>query len=218
MTVPSQMQPLIDSLLAGDHTKAVSEARRLRDAGVGTEEIVTGGIEVAMGYMDEKCTIEEFNLLEIMLVGRAVSMVTKELFPEGPPLREHKGTVILAALESDVHDLGKNILKMVLTNRGYNVVDCGVDCPLDRLLQVAEKESATAVYVSGLITSVVPQVKKIREVLASRGLSRVRVAAGGAALKQASPEALDVDFVAQTAFDGARYLDEITKSESGNKQ
>ncbi len=211
MTTPSRMQPLIDALLAGDHTGAVSETRNLLASGVEAEEIVTDGIETAMAYMDEKCTIAEFNLLEIMLVGRAVSMVTKELFPEGPPRRESRGTVILAALESDVHDLGKNILKMVLTSRGYNVVDCGIDCPLDRLLQAAEKEAAVAVYVSGLITSVIPQVRKIREALASRGLSGVRVAAGGAALKQASPESLGVDFVAQTAFDGARYLDEITR-------
>ncbi|NTU42142.1 MAG: cobalamin-binding protein [Nitrospirales bacterium] len=207
------MQPLIDALLAGDHAKAVWEAKRLLDAGVGAEEIVIGGIEEAMGQMDEKCTVEDFNLLEIMLVGRAVSIVSSELFPEGPPVRKYKGTVVLAALESDVHDLGKNILRMVLTGKGFNVVDCGVDCPMERLVQVAEEESAVAVYVSGLITSVVPQVKRIREALAARGLSHIMIAAGGASLRQLTSDALNVDFVAQTAFDGVRYLDELT----GNK-
>ncbi|MFA5352752.1 MAG: uroporphyrinogen decarboxylase family protein [Thermodesulfovibrionales bacterium] len=214
MSEPFSMNPLIDALLAGDHIGAVSEAKKLIESGAGAEEIVTKGIEVAMESMDEKCTIEEFNLLEIMLVGRAVSMVTKELFPSGQPEGKGKGTVVVAALEGDVHDLGKNILKMVLSSRGYHVVDCGIDCPLERLVQVVEKESAAAVYVSGLITSIVQQVKAIRDALSAKGLSHVRVAAGGAALKQASPEALNVDFVAQTAFDGVRYLDEITASRS----
>lgn len=212
MTVSSQkMKPLVDALLSGMHIKAVVETKKLLDAGVSREEIVTEGIEAATGYLDEKCTVEAFNLLEIMLAGRAVSIVSKELFPEGRPPTSYKATVIVAALEGDVHDLGKNILKMVLSGEGYKVVDLGVDCPLDKLMCAAEEESPVAIYVSGLITPVIFQVKQIREALAAKGLSQIKIAAGGAALKQASAEDLNVDFVAQSAFDGSRYLNEIIK-------
>ncbi|NTU41947.1 MAG: cobalamin-binding protein [Nitrospirales bacterium] len=217
MPYHSQMQPLIHALVEGDHIKAVAEAKKLLEAGVGAEEIVTVGIEKAMAHMDEKCTIEEFNLLEIMLVGRAVTLVTKELFPEGHVPKESKGTVIVASLEGDVHDLGKNILRMVLSSKGYRVVDCGVDCPVESLVQMAEKEAAIAIFISGLITSVASQVKGIRGALAARGLSHVLVAAGGAALKQASADLLNVDFVSQNAFEGTRCIEQI-KNRTGDKQ
>jgi len=131
----------------------------------------------------------------------------KELFPQGVPERAARGTVVVASLEGDVHDLGKNILKMVLAGKGYRVVDCGKDCPLDRLIVVAEQQHADAIGISGLITTVISQVKKARELLEERGLGHIQVLAGGAALKQATAESLKVDFVAETAFDVARYLE-----------
>jgi methanogenic corrinoid protein MtbC1 len=141
-----------------------------------------------------------------MLAGRAVMGVMKELFPRGesPAIR---GTVVSASLEGDVHDLGKNILKIILSGNGYRVVDCGKDCPLGRLIDTAEREQAIAICISGLITTVLPQVKRAREMLRERGLGHIRVLAGGAALKQATADVLKVDFVADTAFDAAHYLE-----------
>ncbi len=203
------MDPLVKALLDGDQIQAIAEARRLRDRGVAHEQIVTEGIEVAMEQLDTKCTMEQFNLLEIMLAGRAVMGVIKELYPSGAPSLHTKGTVVMASPEGDVHDLGKNVLKAVLTAKAFHVVDCGKDCPVERLIDAAEREGALAVAVSGLMTSLIPQVRQIRDKMTKRGLGHIKVMAGGAALKQASAESLNVDFVAQTAFDGARYLDQI---------
>ena len=203
------MDTLVKALLDGDQVQAISEAGRLRDAGVEHERIVTDGIEAAMEQLDGKCTMERFNLLEIMLAGRAAMGVMKELYPTGAPLTQAKGTVVMASPEGDVHDLGKNVLKMVLTAKGYHVVDCGKDCPAETLISAAEREGAFAVAVSGLMTSLIPRVRQIRDKMIQRGLGHIKVMAGGAALKQASAESLNVDFVAQTAFDGARYLDQI---------
>jgi methylmalonyl-CoA mutase cobalamin-binding domain/chain len=160
-----------------------------------------------MATLDAKCTLEQFNLLEIMLVGRAVTEVMKCLFPGGSSVANPKATVVLATLEGDVHDLGKNVLKTVLTGNGYRVVDCGKDCPIQRLVDMAEKEAPLAVGVSGLITPIVPLVRQVRDLLKQRSLDGVKVLAGGAALKQSSAEKLNVDFVAESAFDGVRYLD-----------
>ena len=121
-----------------------------------------------------------------------------------------KGTVVIATLEGDVHDLGKNILKMVLIGKGYHVVDCGKDCPLQKLMDMAETEQPIAIGVSGLITPVIPQVRQVKDRLALRKLDRVKVIAGGAALKQSSPDKLNVDFVAESAFDGLHYIEELT--------
>lgn len=141
-----------------------------------------------------------------MLCGRAVTAVMKALFPAEAPLAPTQGTVVLAALEGDVHDLGKNIVRMILTVEGYRVVDCGKNCALDQVIESVGREGAIMVGVSGLISTVVPQVRRVRGMLDARGLAAVKAMAGGAALKQASAASLNVDFVAQTAFDGLHYL------------
>jgi methanogenic corrinoid protein MtbC1 len=115
------MHELVSALLDGDQVLAVSTTRELRESGVGLQEIVTDGVEAAMATLDAKCTVEKFNLLEIMLCGRAAMAVMKELYPLNMPLPPTKGTVVVCALEGDVHDLGKNIFKTVLTTSGYRV-------------------------------------------------------------------------------------------------
>lgn len=200
------MRRLVMALLDGDQAEAVGAALALRAAGIDNGRIIADGIEAAMGHLNAKCTLQQFNLLEIMLCGRAVTAVMKALFPAEAPLAPTQGTVVLAALEGDVHDLGKNIVRMILTVEGYRVVDCGKDCLLDHVIETVGREDAIMVGISGLISTVVPQVRRVRGMLDTAGLSAVQVMTGGAALKQVSAASLNVDFVAQTAFDGLHYL------------
>src|SRR5664279_5523748 len=115
----TDFKTLIKAILEGDGPTAVAIASALLQRGVKVESIVVDGIEAAMTQLDSKCTLEQFNLLEIMLAGRAVTEVMKFLVPEGRTVVNSKGTVVVATLEGDVHDLGKNIHKMVLTGKGY---------------------------------------------------------------------------------------------------
>ena len=204
------MDFLVKTLLDGDHAGAIAETRKLLDSGIGCEKIVTAGVESAMAQLDAKCTVEQFNLLEIMLSGRAVMGVINMLYPPTDLPPRTKGTVVIASLEGDVHDLGKNVFKAVLTAKRYRVVDCGKDCPVEKLIDSAQKEAALVVAVSGLITTVIPQVRALKGMMTERGLGHVKVMAGGAALKQATATSLNVDFVADTAFDGLHYLEQIT--------
>ena len=200
---------LIESLLKGDHEAAVEAVHSLRQEGLEPQTIVLEGIEPAMLRMDNRCTVEQFNLLELMLTGRAIAAVIRELYPHGTPRDSGRATFVAATLQGDVHELGKNILKSVLLGKGYRVVDCGKDCAVDSLINAAQREQAQAVLVSGLMTSVIPQVRTVKARLAERGLTEMPVLAGGAALKQASAAALQVDYVAENAFDGAHYLDTL---------
>ncbi len=208
---------LIKALIDGDQDAASAEAKKLLDAGVGCEQVITEGVEAVMAQLDAKCTLEQFNLLEIMLVGRAVMGVLKELYPPTQPPLRTKGTVVICALEGDVHDLGKNVLKAVLTAGRYRVVDCGRDCPLGLLMDTAEREAPMALSVSGLLTTVIPQVRLLRERMTVRGLGHVKLMAGGAALKQATAKSLNVDFVGETAFDGLHYLHKIRRADQSTE-
>ena len=203
------MDELISALVIGQRIEAVSRARALLENGVSREQIIVDGLEPAMAHLDEKCTMEQFNLLEIMLVGRALTAVVKELYPDGTPRPATRGTVVLGALEGDIHDIGKNIVKTVLENKGFRVVDCGTNCPVARLVATATLEQARAILISGLITTVIPQVKTVKEVLTRTGMPQMQVLAGGAALKQSTAQNLGVDYVAATVFDGAHYLENL---------
>ena len=203
------MNLLVRAIIDGDQVQAVTAAGNLLNARVGRAQIVMEGVEAAMAELDAKCTVEQFNLLEIMLSGRAAMGVMKALYPTSAPSSHTKETIVLGSLEGDIHDLGKNILKMVLTTKGYGIADCGKDCVGEKLIHTAKVEGARVIGVSGLITSVIPQVRDLREKMAAMGLEDVRIMAGGAALKQASVASLNVDFVAETAFDGANYIKQV---------
>jgi methanogenic corrinoid protein MtbC1 len=211
------MKDLVSAILEGDCAGSVSRAEHLTIHGVSPERIVHDGIQAAMAALDGKCTLEQFNLLEIMLAGRAVTEVMKFLFPD-TMMSGMKGTLVIATLEGDVHDLGKNILRTILIGHGFRVVDCGKDCPLPKLLDVTEKEHPLAIGISGLITPIIPLVRQVKDLLILRGLDRVKVIAGGGALKQSSSERLNVDYVADSAFDGARYLQRLLESFEKKKE
>lgn len=201
---------LVATLLEGDRDGAASQARELTACGVGRDRIIAEGVEAALAQFDAKCTVEQYNLLEIILTGRAVMGVIKELYPLGASRPLTHGTVVLATLEGDVHDLGKNIFKTILTMTGYRVVECGTNCSIETLVASAAREAPIAVGISGLLTTGIPQVRHVKAALDERGLGNAKVMVGGAALRQASAGQLDVDFVAQTAFDGLHYLNGIS--------
>ena len=204
----SKYDRLIEVLLDGDTSLTIREVSSLLEKGVCTADIVSKGLEAAMQRLDRKCTAEQFNLLEIMLTGRAATEAMKILYPDDLPVDSTKGTVVLATLEGDIHDLGKNILDMMLRANGYRTVDCGRNCAVSKVVAAAAEHGTRAVCLSGLVTTIIPQVRQVRGALAAASLNHVKILAGGAALRQAAAEQLDVDFVADTAFDGVRFLDD----------
>ena len=205
--MPSDLDSLVAALTDGDRERSLHLVAGLAAGGMRPLDIVTGGVERAMAALDRKCTAEQFNLLEIMLAGRAVMAVIRRLFPDDASLPDPRARVVVAVLEGDIHDIGKAILKILLAGNRFRVIDCGRDATVSEVVDAVAWTGASAVCVSGLISSVIPQVRALRPALARAGLAGVRVLAGGAALKQCTAATLDVDYVGQTAFDAVAYLD-----------
>lgn len=197
---------LVASLVGGERDRCLVLVREMIAQGHQPAEIVTDGIEVAMATLDRKCTAEQFNLLEIMLAGRAVMAVTQLLFPGGIDRPNPRASIVVAVLEGDIHDIGKSIIKILLVGAHFKVIDCGKDAPVAAVIKAVAESGAVAVCVSSLISSVIPLVREVKPKLRAAGLSHVKVLAGGAALKQCSAGTLGVDFVGQTAFDAVNYV------------
>jgi methanogenic corrinoid protein MtbC1 len=97
--------------------------------------------------------------------------------------------------------------------KGYRVIDCGKNCPIEELINAAEKEIANAIFISGLISTIIPKVREVKSKLLQRNLKDIKIVAGGGALKQLTAKRLNVDYVAETVFDGLNFLKELHEEE-----
>ncbi len=125
-----------------------------------------------------------------------------------------KGTMVLATVKGDVHDIGKNLVDIILTNNGYKVVNLGIKCPVETMLHAAGEHGASAIGMSGLLVKSTLIMKENLEVMNERQLN-IPVILGGAALTRRYVEQ-DLRSIyggkvlyANDAFDGLRYMEQI---------
>jgi 5-methyltetrahydrofolate--homocysteine methyltransferase len=132
---------------------------------------------------------------------------------------QHRGTIVLATVKGDVHDIGKNLVDIILTNNGYNVVNLGIKQPINNILSAAEDHAAQAIGLSGLLVkSTVVMRENLNEM--SRSGLKIPVILGGAALTRAYVEEDCVQAYAcgrvayaRDAFDGLGLMDKVVNDE-----
>ena len=119
-----------------------------------------------------------------------------------------KGKIILATVYGDIHDIGKNIVKLLLENYGYFVLDLGRDVPPSRIAEAALQEEADIVGLSALMTTTVGSMEETVKLLKERGF-KGRVMVGGAVLTKEYADAIGADFYAKDALSGVSFAKEI---------
>jgi cobalamin-dependent methionine synthase I len=135
----------------------------------------------------------------------------------------HKGTLVLATVKGDVHDIGKNLVDIILTNNGYKVVNLGIKCPVETMLKALEEHKADAVGMSGLLVKSTMIMKENLEVMTERSLS-VPVLLGGAALtKRYVEEDLRAVYEApvyycEDAFTGLKAMEQLMRGEKASSK
>jgi 5-methyltetrahydrofolate--homocysteine methyltransferase len=125
-----------------------------------------------------------------------------------------KGVMVLATVKGDVHDIGKNLVDIILTNNGYKVINLGIKCPLENILNAFEEHKADAIGMSGLLVKSTAIMKENLELMNERGLE-YPVVLGGAALNKRFVEGdlrsmyIGDVYYANDAFDGLKYMEFI---------
>lgn len=120
-------------------------------------------------------------------------------------------TIIIATVKGDVHDIGKNIVKVLLENYGFHVIDLGKDVPPETILEAAKKENAQLVGLSALMTTTVVNMKETIELL-RKELPHVKVMVGGAVLTQEYADSIGADFYGKDAMASVRYASDLAES------
>lgn len=107
-------------------------------------------------------------------------------------------SILLATVEGDIHDIGKNIVKLILENYGYNVIDLGKDVPIENIVDTAKKEDIKLIGLSALMTTTVKNMEETIQTLKDAGLN-IPVVVGGAVLTQEYADMIGADYYAKDA-------------------
>ncbi|MDX9713821.1 MAG: cobalamin-dependent protein [Dissulfurispiraceae bacterium] len=210
MKKETELDKLLQYIVDGDAQKSVALSEKLLSSGVSVENIIHNGLTAALQSLDSKCTNEEFNLLELMLAGRAMMAVMDKVIikylPQSLAESIPEKTIVIGTIKGDIHELGKHVVKMLFKANGFRIIDLGKDVSPSSFVNTAILERAGCIGVSSLITLTIPYIREIKEILHKTGVDGIKVIAGGAALQQAYPEDLNVDFIAKDAFDALHYL------------
>ncbi len=125
---------------------------------------------------------------------------------------EIKGTFVLATVQGDIHDIGKNIVRLLLENYGFEVIDLGRDVPPERIVEAVEKHRAPLAGLSALMTTTVPAMEETVRLLRAR-TPWCRIVVGGAVLTHEYAEKMGADFYAKDAMATVRYAENVIEEE-----
>jgi 5-methyltetrahydrofolate--homocysteine methyltransferase len=125
--------------------------------------------------------------------------------------RATKGVVVMATVEGDIHDIGKNIVCLMLRNHGYTVIDLGKDVPAQRIVDAAQEHQAHIIGLSALMTTTMVRMEDTVRLVHERGLN-VRIMVGGAVVTQSFADRIGADGYSVDAVAAVRLADDLMAS------
>ena len=158
----------------------------------------------AVGDRFEKNTLFLPQLLMSAEAAKAAFEVIKAHLQGQEDTQRSRVTIVLATVKGDVHDIGKNIVKVLLENYGFHVVDLGKDVAPEVVLEAAQKENAQLAGLSALMTTTVVYMKETIQLLRKQ-LPTVKIMVGGAVLTQEYADSIGADFYGKDAMASVRY-------------
>lgn len=186
---------------------AAKEALETRDGlWIVNQEIIPALDMVGKGF--EKGTVFLPQLLMSAEAAKSAFEVIKEHMGSQGKAQESKGKVILATVKGDIHDIGKNIVKVLLENYSYEVIDLGKDVPPERVVEAAVKDEVRVIGLSALMTTTVPSMEEtIKQLRKAAPWAKVMV--GGAVLTQEYADAIGADKYCRDAMASVNFAQEV---------
>ena len=173
---------LTNGVRDGDHKLVVKTVKEALSKGISAIDILDKGLVPGMRALGDLARDGTIYLPEILICIRAMNMGVEELKPllAGTNISK-RGTIVIGTASGDIHDIGKNLVKLMLSSNGFEVVDLGVDVSADTFVSAAQEHKAHIVAVSALLTTTITSFPDIVGGLQKAGLkNKVRVMVGGA--------------------------------------
>jgi 5-methyltetrahydrofolate--homocysteine methyltransferase len=207
----ADLKELSEGVINGDREKCQTLTKQLLDEGVSPVDIINQGLIPGMAVVGEKFKANEFYIPEVLIAARAMhaSMdIVKPLLSESDI--QAPATVAIGTVQGDLHDIGKNLVAMMLEGAGFKVEDLGVDVnPAKFVAAITEKE-ADVLAMSALLTTTMPSMKDTIAAVEEAGLrDRVKIIIGGAPVTQNYADEIGADGYAPDAASAVDKLKEL---------
>ena len=197
----------------GEDEKVLELTKKALDEKISPKDILNRGLIVGMNVVGAKFRDFEIFLPDVLLSARAMSAAMDHLKPmlmqdDLPNI----GKIVIGTVQGDLHDIGKNLVAIMLKGVGVEVIDLGKDVPPENFVDTAVKEKASIIGMSALLTTSTPMMKKVVEILHERGLSdMIKTIVGGAPLSADYATELGADSYASDAADAVDRITQIFK-------
>jgi len=189
-----------EALIANDIPKAISMMQKDIDGGMNPQEVVSRGLIPAITIVGEQFQNGQIYIPEMMIAARAMS-ATLDHFKQnlsGQGEAKKLGTIVIGTVQGDLHDIGKNLVAMILKGQGFQVEDLGVSVSTVKFVQAVQEKKPEILAMSALLTTTMTEMKNTIDALKAAGLrNQVKIIVGGAPVTPA--------FAAQIGADGNSY-------------
>lgn len=191
----SNFDKIYQAVLEGDDDIAQEEARALAQQGVAAMDIINHGLIAAMGEIGVLFKAGELFVPEVMMSAQTVAGVIEMLKPQMATEMDSRGTIIIGTVKGDLHDIGKNLVALLLSSNGYTVHDLGSDVDEAEFIRAALAHDANIVALSALLTTTLDNMEQTVAAFSARGLrDKVKIIVGGAPVT--------AEFAAEIGADG----------------
>ncbi len=201
----STLEQISENLIKGKANEVKELVQKALDDGLDAGEVLNNGLLAGMGVVGERFKKNEIYVPEVLIAARAMkagSEILKPLLAESGV--KPTGTVVLGTVKGDLHDIGKNLVGMMLEGGGFQVVDLGTDVPSEKFVEAARESNAEIIGASALLTTTMTAMKEVVDSLSSSDLGgKVKIMIGGAPVTQAYCDEIGADGYAPDAASAA---------------
>jgi uroporphyrinogen decarboxylase len=209
--MPDVFLDMQDFIIEGERADAVAAAQEALDTGYSPQDVISIGVVPAMTVVGHKFENAEFFLPEMMAASLAARGILEILRPRLTASHaEPIARVVLGTVKGDLHDIGKNLVGMMLEGAGFEIIDLGADVPADVFIQAIRDRQPDLVGMSALLTTTAPMMRVIMSAFNDAGVrDQVKILVGGAAISQEFATAIGADGYAPDAGAAVRKAKEM---------
>jgi len=205
------LKEIADNLIKGKAPEVKELVQRAIDEGEDVQKVLNEGLVAGMSVVGAKFKANEFYVPEVLIAARAMKAGMAILRPILADKNiKGVGTVVLGTARGDLHDIGKNLVAMMLEGAGFEIIDLGVDVSPEKFIETARKKKADLVGLSALLTTTMPSMKDVVKAVGDSDLkNKVKVFIGGAPVTQSYADEIGADGYAPdaaSAVDEAKQL------------
>jgi 5-methyltetrahydrofolate--homocysteine methyltransferase len=186
---------LFDAVLEGDFEGVKSNVQAALDANLDPASILNDGMIAAMREVGNRFEAGDYYVPEMLIAARAMQggmVILKPCLLQAD--RKSSGRVLIGTVKGDLHDIGKNLVALMLEGAGFEITDLGVDVPVEDFIRVAQEQKPDIVAMSALLTTTMPMMKQTIDAFQAEGLrDKVKFIIGGAPVTESYAKQIGAD-------------------------